>query len=134
MAHNPKTSLASRNLALDAAFDVLDGGGFMRWYDGTQPTDANTALGAQVKLAELPLSSDSFQAASNGSKVANAITSAAILASGTATWGTLVKSDGVTRVQDFSIGTSGADLTLNAVVLAAGATAACNSWTETMAA
>lgn len=134
MANNPKTSIASRNLALNAAFDVLNGGGFMRWYDGTQPTNCDTALGAQVKLAELPLSSTAFAAASAASKAANAITTAPGLAASSATWGTLVKSDGVTRVQDYSIGTSGTDLVLNTVSIVVLANCSCSSWTETQAA
>jgi hypothetical protein len=51
-ALNPKTTTARRNAALDAAFDSGLNSGFLRIYDQTQPTDADTALGAQVKLAE----------------------------------------------------------------------------------
>jgi hypothetical protein len=134
MANNPKTSVASRNLALNAAFDVLNGG-YLRIYDGTQPTNCDTALGSQVKLAELTLSATAFAAASNGQKVANAIADDTTAdATGTATWGTLVKSDGTTRVQDFSAGTSGCDLNLNSVAIQAGAKVSVTSWTETMAA
>lgn len=134
MALNPKTSVASRNLALNAAFDVLNGGGFLRIYDGSQPTDADTALGSQVKLAELTLSSTSFAAASAGSKAANAIGSATALASSTATWATLVKSDGTTRVMDMSVGTSGANLNLNSVAISSGATVSVTSLTVSQAA
>jgi hypothetical protein len=132
MALNSKTAAASRNLALNAAFDVLNAG-FLRIYDSTQPVDADTALGAQVKLAELPLSATAFAAASAGSKAAGAITSAAALATGTATWGTLVKSDGTTRVMDFSVGTSGANLNLNSVAIQSGATVSVTSFTVTQA-
>jgi hypothetical protein len=110
MALNPKLSLASRNLALNAALDVLNGGGFLRIYDGVQPVDADTALGSQVKLAELALSSTAFAAAAGGSKTANAITSANALATSTATWASFVKSDGTTRVFECSVGLSGANV------------------------
>jgi len=135
MALNPKTSVASRNLALNAAFDVLNGGGFLRIYDGTQPTDADTALGSQVKLAELTLSSTAFAAASAGSKAAASITSdSSADATGTASWATLVKSDGTTRVMDMSVGTSGANLNLNSVAISSGAAVAVTSLTISQAA
>ena len=136
MANNPKTATASRNLALNAAFDPLNGG-FLRIYDGTQPTDANTALGSQVLLAELTLNATAFAAASSGSKAANAITSdSSANATGTATWGSLVKSGGTRAsdtVMDFSVGTSGADLNLNSVAISAGAAVAVTSFSVTQA-
>ncbi len=136
MALNPKTSVASRNLALNAAFDVLNGG-FLRIYDGTQPTDADTALGAQVLLAEPALNATAFAAASAGSKVANAITAdSSANATGTATWGSLVKSGGTrgNNVLDFSVGTSGANLNLNSVAIQAGAAVSVTSFTVSQAA
>ena len=121
MALNTKTSVASRNLALDAALNVLNAG-FLRIYDGAQPTDADTALGSQVKLAELALNATAFAAAAAGSKTANAIaTQTSANATGTAAWATLVKSDGTTRVLDMSVGTSGANLNLNSIAISAGA-------------
>ena len=132
MALNPKTCVAFRDLALNAAFDALGAGALLRIYDGTQPTDSDTALGAQVKLAELPLSATPFAASSAASKAANAITSASILSTSTATWATLVTSGGV-RKQDFSVGTSGANLNFNSVAFVIGATCTVSSLTETMA-
>lgn len=131
MALSPRTCVAFRNLALDV-FDTLGAGALLRVYDGAQPTDSDTALGAQVKLAELPLSATPFAAAAAGSKAANAVTSATILATSTATWATLTTSAGV-RKQDFSVGTSGANLNFNAVAFVIGATCTVSSLTETMA-
>lgn len=132
MALNPKTRVASRNAALDAAFDPLNGG-FLRIYDGSQPTNADTALGAQVLLAELTLNATAFAAASAGSKVANSITSdSSANATGTATWGSLVTSGG-TRVLDFEVGTSGANLNLNSTAIQAGAEVSCSAFTITQA-
>ncbi len=137
MALNPKTAVASRNLALNAAFDPLNGG-FLRIYDGTQPTDADTALGAQVLLAELTLNATAFAAASAGAKAANAITSdSSANATGTATWASLVKSGGVRAtdtVMDMSVGTSGANLNLNSVAISAGAAVAVTSLSVSQAA
>lgn len=133
MALNPKTAVASRNLALDAAFDVLDSGK-LRIYDSTQPTDADTALGAQVLLADLALNADSFAAASSGSKAANSITSdSSADATGTATWGSLLNSSNVRKL-DYSVGTSGANLNLNSVAISSGAAVAVSSFTITQAA
>jgi len=132
MALNPKTCLAFRDLALNAAFDALGSGAFLRVYDGAQPTDSDTALGAQVLLASLPMSSTPFAASSAASKAANAISSATILATSTATWASLVTSGGV-RKQDFSVGTAGANLNFNSVAFVIGATCSVSSFTETQA-
>lgn len=135
MALNPKTSLASRALALNAAFDILNAGKYII-YDGTQPTDADTALGAQVDLADLTLNATAFAAASAGSKVANAITQdSSANATSTATWATLVASTrATTGTMDMSVGTSGANLNLNSTSIVSGAAVSCSSLTITQAA
>ena len=135
MALNPKTSIASRNLALDAAFDILNSGKLIV-YDGTQPTDANTALGAQVDLADLTLGATAFAAASAASKAANSITQdSSINASGTASWATLVASARTTTgTLDMSVGTSGANLNFNSVAFSSAAVCSCSSLTITQAA
>jgi hypothetical protein len=133
MALNPKTAVASRNLALDAAFDVLDSGK-LRIYDSTQPADADTALGAQALLADLALGADSFAAASSGSKAANAITQdSSADATGTAAWGSLLTSGNVRKL-DYTVGTSGANLNLNSVGISSGAAVSVSSFTITQAA
>ena len=136
MALNPKTSLASRALALNAAFDILNSGHLLI-YDGTQPVDADTALGAQVLGADLGLNATAFAAASAGSKVANAITqdSDANASINPATWGTLVvTSRATTGTMDFSVGTSGANMNLNTTNIVIHAAVSCSSLTITQAA
>jgi len=132
MALNPKLAVANRNAALDAAL-ALGSGAKMRIYDGTQPTDADTALGAQTMLVECALSSTPFAAASGGSAAANAISNGTIAATGTATWGSLLTSGNV-RKFDFSVATSSANLNVDSVALSSGATFAVSSFTVTMAA
>lgn len=133
MALNPKTAVARRNAALDTAFDALNGGK-LRIYDSTQPTDADTALGAQVLLADLALNATAFGAASAGSKAANAISDdTSADATGTAAWGSLLTS-GNTRLLDYTVGTSGANLNMNSVAIASGATVSVTSFTITQAA
>ncbi len=139
MALNPKTGAAGRNLALNAAFDVLNSGN-LRVCDGTQPTDADTALGAQVSLADLALSATAFAAAAAGSKAANSITQdSSANASSTATWATL-QASGVAfsgsnlRVMDMSAGTATVNLVLNSAAISSGAAVSCSSLTITQAA
>lgn len=128
MALNPKTGVARRNAALDAAFDALNSDLF-GIFDGTQPTDADTALGAQVLLAELTMNSTAFAAASAGSKSANAITQdSSANATGTAAWASLYETSRSTvGFLDMSAGTSGANLNLNSVSISSGAAVSCSS-------
>jgi hypothetical protein len=100
---------------------VLLNNGYLRIYDGTQPTTADTALGAQVLLAELRFNATAFAAASAGVANANAFTQdSSANATGTATWFRALKSDGTTPVYDGSVGTSGADINLNSVAIQSG--------------
>jgi len=135
MALNPKTGVARRNAALDTAFDALNSGHLMV-YDSTQPTDADTALGAQVKLADLAFGSTAFAAAASGSKAANSITQdSSADATGTATWATLVPTSRATvGFMDMSVGTSGANLNFNSVAISSGAAVSVSSLTITQAA
>ncbi len=139
MPLNPKTNIASRNAGLNAIFDALNNG-TLRVADGTQPTDADTALGAQVDLADLSLGATAFAAASAGSKAANAITQdSSINANGTASWATL-QASGVAfsgsnaRVHDMSVGTSSSNIVFNSVGFSAGAACQVTSLTISMAA
>lgn len=133
MALNPKTTVARRNAMLDNCLANANSGK-LRIYDGTQATDADTAVGAQVLLAELTMNATAFAAASAGSAAANAITSDSTAdATGTATWFRLLKSDGTTAIMDGSVGTSGANLNLNSTAIQAGAAVAVTSFSVTMA-
>lgn len=134
MALNAQTSIASRNLALNAAFDILNSG-HLFIYDSTQPTNADTALGAQVLLADLSLNATAFAAASAASKAANSITQdSSANATGTATWGSLCASSrATTGTLDFSVGTSGANFNMNSVAIQSGAAVQCSAFTITQA-
>ena len=131
MAANTHLSIASWNLALNAALDVLNSG-YIEIYDGSQPATPDVAVTTQNKLAKLPLSATAFGAASAGTKTANAITNAAALFASTATWFRAFKSDDSTAVIDGSVGTSGADMNLNDVALTVGGTVSVTSWTVSM--
>lgn len=131
MATNPKRTNAVVNSLCDTMAALLNNG-YFRIYDGTQAATADTALGAQVLLAELRFNATAFAGASNGVATANSITAdASANASGTATWFRALKSDGATTVYDGSVGTSAADLILNTTSIAAGASVSVTSLTLT---
>ena len=117
--------------AITAEVDAGTGAGKLRIYDGTRPADADTAVGAQVLLAELTMNDPSAPAASGGVLTFNAITADTDAdASGTATWFRLVDSDN-NAVLDGDVGTSGSDLNLNSVSISAGQQVAVTSFTIT---
>jgi hypothetical protein len=132
VALNLKMANAAVNAEADALSDQLDNG-YLRIYDGSQPATADTAIGAQVLLAELR-----FNATASGAAVAGVLTFSAFTAdasanaSGTAAWFRALKSDGTTPVMDGSVGTATSDLILNAVAIAAGAEVSVTSWTHTV--
>ena len=131
MALNPKLSNAEANVAANAVCANANSG-FLRIYDGTQPTDADTAIGAQVLLAELTFNATAFGAAVNGVATANAITAdSSANATGTATWFRAVRSNGTSVLFDGSVGTSGADLNLNTTSIVSGASVSVSSFTYT---
>lgn len=134
MALNPHYKASTRNAMLDAITAAIGASGLLRIYDGTQPTNADTALGAQNVLSEHALSATAFAAAVAGVATANAIADdTSANAAGTATWFSLLTSAGV-RVVDGSVGTSGADLNLNSVTFTVGALISISALTLTEAA
>jgi hypothetical protein len=131
MANNPKLANAEASAAADAVCAHANSG-FLRIYDGTQPTDADTALGAQVLLAELIWNATAFGAASNGVATAGAITAdASANATGTATWFRALRSNGTSVLFDGSVGTAGADLNFNTVSFVTGANVSVSAFTYT---
>ncbi len=135
MANNFVISTAARNAACDAIVDLVDGGagaGTLKIYDGAQPANPGTAVGAQTLLATLTFSDPAFGAAASGVATASAITSDTdVDASGTAAWFRIADSDG-TALFDGTVGTAGADINFDSVTFIAGGTAAISSLTVTV--
>jgi hypothetical protein len=105
-----RLAVARRNEALNAILDNLNTGK-LRFYSGTRPTDADTALSGNTLLAELTFGATAFAAASGGVANANAISDdTAADATGTASFARLFESDGTTVVCDLSVGTSGTEI------------------------
>jgi len=131
MPLTPKFSNTTVNAKGNAVGNSLDLG-YIRIYDGTQPTDADTAIGAQVLLAELRFGADAFGAASAGVITANAITSdASANATGTASWARILASDGTTVWLDGSVGTATSNVILNTVSIVSGAVVSISALTIT---
>jgi len=133
MAADPRLTNAAASAAADAVVDRIDvgGAGTIKIYDGTIPTDADTALGAQVLLATLTFSATAFGAAANGVATANAITSdASADATSTATWARVASGGGVNQM-DLTVGTATSDLIFNTVSFVTGATVSITSLTYT---
>ncbi len=136
MAFSTKISNVAALAACDAIVDLLDSStapGTIGIYDGAQPTDVDTAITSQVKLAELTLSSTAFGGATDnapGAKAtANAITAdTSADASGTATWFRAFDGGG-TAVIDGSVGESGSfDLIINDVTINVTQTVSASAW------
>lgn len=131
MASNVHLSTTARNTAIDNMLALLNAGGAgtLKFYDGSQPANANTAITSQTLLATLTLNSTAFASSSGGSASLNGVPlSASIVATSTCTWGTFVNNAG-TRVMDFSVGTSSADCNFNSVAFQNGATCSVSSFT-----
>lgn len=130
MALNTQMADATVNAQADALSDLLDNG-YLRIYDGTQAATADTALGAQVLLAELRFNATAAPAASGGVLTFNAITSdSSANATGTASWFRCLKSDGSTVVMDGSVGTSSANLILATTSIVSAQVVSCSSFTH----
>lgn len=132
MANDLRMSDAAVNAEANA-LAALMGSGYIRIYDGTRPTTADTAVSTQVLLAELRFGSTAFGSASSGAITANAITQdSSANASGTPTWFRALKSDGTSAMWDGTVGTSSADLILNSATISAGAAVSISALTHTI--
>lgn len=106
-------------------------------YSGTVPADADTALGAQVLLAQLTMSGTSFPAAADlnpGARItANAITSdSSADATGIAAFFRILTQSAGTVTAQGTVGTASADLILNTTSITAGSTVSITAATVTL--
>jgi hypothetical protein len=134
MAKNTQLPNATVNAQADALAALLNNG-YLRIYSGTQPANADTAIGAQVLLAELRFNATAAPAASAGVLTFNAITQdSSADATGTATWYRCLKSDGTTVVMDGSVDVSAntPNLVLSTVSIVAAAVVSVSSFTHTV--
>jgi len=127
-----RMSYAAVNVEANA-LAVRANNGYIRFYDGTRATNADTAVGAQVLLAELRFGATAFGAAVNGVITANAITpDASANNAGTASWARILESDGTTVLWDDEVGTATSNIILNSVTIGAGANVSISALTHTV--
>lgn len=137
MATNPKVSSARRAAMLNS-ITAAASSGILRIYSGAQPTDADTAVGAQVVLAELTMNATAFGSATSVASTDSVLTANSITpdssanATGVAAWFRLWDSAGTVPLIDGTVGTSAADLIINSVSISAGAAVSASSLTLTL--
>lgn len=109
---------------------AIGNAGLLRVYTGTAPADCATAA-TGTKLSEHTLGTP-FAAASSGGVVSPTLpANVNALASGTAGYARVYKSDGSTCVIQGSVGTSGADFNLNSLTIVSGGPVQVASWSLT---
>jgi hypothetical protein len=112
-----KIAAAIRNSMGNNALPNLNSGK-IRFYSGTRPANADTALSGNTLLAECTFGATAFGSMSGGVATANAITQDSVAdASGNPSFARLLESDGTTVVADVSVGKTGGteELLINTV-------------------
>ena len=131
---NFRVITATRNAALDLIRTAIDAGpaaGTIKFYTGTQPVDANTALSGNTLLGTLTCTDPSAPAASGGVLTLSAITQdTAADASGTATFVRVQDSTGAV-VFDADVGTASATVIMPSTTITAGEPIQITSFTVT---
>ena len=128
MASNLQYSNGTRDAQQQGLIVYAGSGCKINLYSGTQPANANTAISTQTLLVQLTISGG-FGTDSNGTLTFNTVSNGTAVASGTASFFRIFKSDGTTVVMDGSVGTSSADLVLNTTTIATNDTVAITSGT-----
>jgi hypothetical protein len=128
MASNLKYSNGTRDAQQNGLITYAGSAAIIKIYSGTQPVNANTAISSQTLLVSLNVSG-SFGTDSNGTITMSSVTSATAVATGTASFFRITKSDGTTVVMDGSVGTSSADMILDNTSIATGQTVSITSGT-----
>ena len=128
MSSNLKYSTGTRDAQQNGLISYAGSGCLINIYQGTQPANANTAISTQTLLVSLPIAG-SFGTDSSGTITIGAVTSAQAVATGTAQFFRIFKSDGTTVVMDGSVGTTDADMILNTTAIANTQTVVINSGT-----
>lgn len=128
MASNLQYSNGTRDAQQQGLITYAGSNAIIRIYSGSQPANANTAISTQTLLVSLNISG-AFGTDSNGTLTFSTVNNGTAVASGTASFFRIVKSDGTTVIMDGSIGTSSADLVLNTTTIATNDTVAITSGT-----
>jgi len=119
MPTNLKYSNGTRNAQQNGLITYAGTGALINIYAGAQPANANTAIAGQTLLVTLTVTG-SFGTDSNGTITVSTVTNGTAVATGTASFFRITKSDTTTVVMDGSVATSDADLVLNNTSIATG--------------
>jgi hypothetical protein len=129
-------STAAQNACVDAIVALVDadaGAGKILIYNGTIPTNANTAVGAQTLLATVNLATTSYGAASSGTATGTDPASVNAVASGTASWFRQTDNSGdVVMDGDVTATGGGGTMTLSTTTITSGSPVDITSLTITM--
>lgn len=128
MASNLKYSNGTRDAQQQGLITYAGSGAIIHIYEGTQPANANTAISGQTLLVSLTISG-SFGTDSDGTITLSSVTNGTAVATGTAQFFRITKSDNSTVVMDGSVATSGADMNLNNTSINSGQTVSITSGT-----
>jgi len=122
-----KYSNGTRDAQQQGLITYAGSGAIINIYDGLQPVNANTAVSTQTKLVALTISG-TFGTDSNGTITLSSVTSGTAIATGTASWFRITKSDN-SVVMDGSVGTSGTDMILSSTSISSGQSIAISAGT-----
>ena len=111
-----KYSNALRHAQNEALITYAGSGALINIYQGTAPANANTAISGQTLLVSCELAG-AFGTDTNGTLTLGTVNDGTAVATGTAQFFRIFKSDGTTVVMDGSVGASGADLNLNTTTI-----------------
>lgn len=128
MASNLKYSNGTRDAQQQGLITYAGSGAIIHIYEGTQPANANTAISGQTLLVSLTISG-SFGTDSDGTITLSSVSNGTAVATGTAQFFRITKSDNSTVVMDGSVATSGADMNLNNTSINSGQTVSITSGT-----
>jgi hypothetical protein len=132
MTSNPQFYDTTVETALNAGVALLNNG-FLEIWSGSQPSLDGSLTG--TKLAKLGFGATAFagSTATGGTvtATANAISSGVALATGTAGYFALLKSDDATVVATGAVGLSGSDLNMSSLSVVAGQIVAASSFSVT---
>ena len=107
-----KYSNGTRNAQNQGLITFAGSGAIINLYQGTAPANANTGITTQTLLVSCVLAG-AFGTDTNGTLTLGTVNDGIAVASGTASFFRIFKSDGTTVVMDGSVGVTGADLNLD---------------------
>lgn len=107
-----KYSNATRHAQNEGLIAYAGTGCILNIYQGTAPASANVGITTQTLLVSCPIAGV-FGTDTNGTLTLGAVTTGVAVATGTASFFRVFKSDNTSVVMDGSVGVTGADLNLD---------------------